>query len=189
MRRFGTLLIVSTLAGACAEKPKPCFGIQKGDRFDIELVERYDENSSFRGGTSSHGAGCGPGWDFSIGGYVTIRVLDQRYDESRTCTGSIITLEPNDASQLEILGARTENIFPHGLFHGELDVRINECEGGMTFQIWDSRPTDDLFAEAEPGSSPFFYLIREYKAFVGCPALSGGSCGEDFVVNVHPHTE
>jgi hypothetical protein len=183
------LVFLSLPSLGCAEKPKPCFGIQKGDRFDIELVEVYDENSSFPGGWSGQRFSCGADWDFSIGDRVTIRVLDQRYDESRTCTGSIVTLEPDYPSRLEILQARTENIFPHGLFHGSLDVRVGQCQGGMTFQVWDRRPTDDLFVDAEPGKSPFFYLIREYAALTNCDAFPEGSCGENFVVNIHPHAD
>ena len=189
MRSAVSVLVFCAVAFGCEEKPMPCFGIEKGDRFDIEIVERYDENSSFRGGTSSHGAGCGPDWDFWIGDLVTVRVLAQRYHEARTCTGSIITLEPEDGSQLEILRSRTENVFPKALFDGLLDVRVGGCDGGLEFQVWDGKPTEDLFAVSVRGDSPFFHVNREYKAFADCPVLPEGSCGDNFVVNIHPHAD
>jgi hypothetical protein len=189
MPRLPFVLLLPTLAFGCTEKPLPCFGVDVGDRFDVELVEVYDETSSFQGGVSIERTKCGSEWDFWVGDKVPIRVLEQRSEESNPCIGSIVTLEPPEGSPLEIVRAKTKNIFPDAIFHGELDVRVGECVGGMTFQIWDRRPTDDLFAEAEPGTPPFFYLIREYQALTNCPAFPGGFCGENFVVNIHPHAE
>jgi hypothetical protein len=181
-RLFVAVVVLGLLA--CGdEDPKPCFGIRVGDRFDVEIVDWYDEE--WVGGMPRNAAdSCRADVGFAVGDVVRLRVVRQVMHEARTCMGSVVALDNPEEFGFELTGDSTGNTVPIELLLGGPSVAVQGCQAGVLLRVTEGRPTDSLFAISSRGTRPFFTLATRTTSVGECAAIPGGTCGDTFVVNI-----
>jgi hypothetical protein len=174
---FLSCLLVTT--AGCADPIEPCYGTKAGKEYDIELLERWDDDSSYAGGSNAYGAGCGPDLDIWEGDRVRILVEDHEYHGAATCENAVFRPVAPEEHGWEILSARPQGV--QVVLFGQFEARIGDCEGLLQMYVHEKRPAPDLYSPPQLGEPPYFFLDRQFRSS-NCPV----SCGDRFVVQIHP---
>ena len=192
----GLLLCVCVVCLACKE-PGPCYGLSVGDRLAIELLEPYDEDSSFEFdlGFTPAPPRCGRDFDLTAPSMLDVRVVEQV--DSMLCKHNVVELESEIPWELgarsetfSVAGGKNDNIveaFHHTTFAG--------CEGRWGIQVLGQvEPFGEKgnpFLKPKTGKKPPIIMARGIIAdslTTECAAsLSDGvrGCTDFFVVTLH----
>jgi hypothetical protein len=176
------LIFVAATAG-CAEPRGPCYGTKVGQEYDIELLERWDEDSSYdraSSGPYSYGAGCGPDLDIWEGDRVRILVEGHEYHGAASCRNAVFRPVAPEQHGWEILGSRPQGT--KDVFFGQFEARLGDCEGLLEIEVTEIDQAPNLYSAPVPGKLPNFVLDRQFLSS-NCPAIW---CGDLFVVQIHP---
>jgi len=173
--RVVSVLVCLLMAAACSKDP--CFPGSKGKQYRITIVERWDENSRFPGGTQ-RGANCPIDFDLKPGSSIGVQV-DSFNVEAQGCpcgTGPVV--EAPEGWTWNPKGFVT----CRGNFFGlEAEVRKGSCGGILLLSIQSSRvPTGDVV----PGEAPVAYLQRNFQTDGTTCQPGAGICGDRFVVEI-----
>ena len=182
-RRCFLLGFAAASTTACSDPIEPCYGTKAGREYDIELLERWDEDSSYERASSSpyaYGAGCGPDLDIWEGDRVRIVVEGHEYHNAAACENAVFRPVAPEDHGWEILSSRAQAAT--SVFVGQFDARIGDCEGMLQMVVEDIARASSLFNAPVPGKLPNFVLERLFRSD-NCPARS---CGDAFVVQIHP---
>jgi hypothetical protein len=177
------LLSFLLATAGCAEPRGPCYGTKVGQEYDIELLERWDEDSSYDRASSSpypYGAGCGPDLDIWEGDRVRILVEGHELHGAAACRNAVFRPVAPEQHGWEILSSRPQQA--KVVFFGQFDARLGDCEGLLQIDVDEIAPAPDLYSPPVPGEKPNFVLERLFRSG-NCPAIS---CGDAFVVQIHP---
>jgi hypothetical protein len=154
--------------------------------YDIELLERWDDDSSYERITSSpypYGESCGLDLDIWEGDRVRILVEDHEFHVASGCKSAVFRPSNPEEHGWEILSSMSQ-AGSSTIFVGQFDARIGECEGLLQIEVREIDPADNLYSATQRGELPNFALNRQFKS-TDCPAI-GDSCGDWFVVQIHP---
>jgi hypothetical protein len=187
MQITSRLVLLCAFCGiGCQDARKPCYGIQIGEEYEFELVERWDEDSSYERsytGPYAYGDGCGPDLDIWEGDRVRVIVEDQALHTAAECIGSLVRLSDPETHGWEILQSSNANQYPRHPFFGQFSVRIGDCEGRLQLRVLEIHGAPDLESVSPPGEMPYFVLDRTFNTS-SCPVVQGTGCGDHFVVNI-----
>ena len=178
------LLSFVLATAACTDSIEPCYGTKAGREYDIELLERWDDDSSFKRNHNSpypYGAGCGPDLDIWEGDRIRIVVEGHEYHGAAACENAVFRPVAPEEHGWEILSSRAQAA-NSVVFVGQFDARVGDCEGMLQLVVDEIRQAPDLYRAPVPGELPNFVLTRDFLSS-NCPAVS---CGDAFVVQIHP---
>jgi len=182
LQSWVVILPLSQVLLGCRGEPNACYGVELGAQYDIELIEIYDENSSFLG--AGYNAGCGPDFDIEAGDKVRVEVQGQKAHPANDCLGSIVTVVDPASHGWDILKLRNENKFPRQVFLGQFEASIQGCEGLLQIYVDVRRTPPSLFSVSEPGKEPYFIFDRTFVTS-SCPATEENGCDDQYVATIH----
>ena len=89
---------IAPLLLACSSELEPCYGLAVGERYNIELIEVYDESSSFEFQMNPGPETCGREFDLQEGDVLEVHVVEQiRWD---FCKHNVVELESQQPWEL-----------------------------------------------------------------------------------------
>ncbi len=177
------LLSFVLATAACTDSIEPCYGTKAGREYDIELLERWDDDSSYRRNTDSpypYETGCGPDLDIWEGDRIRIVVEGHEYHNAAACENAVFRPVAPEEHGWEILSSKRQQ--STDVFVGQFDARIGDCEGMLQLVVDEIAPAPDLYSPPVPGKLPNFVLERLVRSG-DCPAIN---CSDLFVVQIHP---
>lgn len=178
-RRQSLSLIFLAATAGCAKPIKPCYGTEAGQEYDIELLERWDEDSSYAGGSNAYG----PDLDIWEGDRIRIVVESHEHHGAAGCKNAVFRPVAPKEHGWEILSSRPQEASM--VFVGQFDARIGDCEGLLQMYVDERRQAPDLYSAPHVGEPPNFFLDRQFLSS-DCAAIDQGGCGDRFVVQIHP---
>lgn len=180
---------------ACSRDEGPCYGLSIGDRYRIELLEVYDETSSFEFDLGQPvPPTCGEDFDLHAGDVLTVRVVGHIRDDS--CDLNVVELESPPPWDL---GPRRSRFPLLGSVNGQImdasySASIAGCPGRWGFEVQGRREPNGAegnpFVTPEPGGFPPILLARGFipdEVTPECAAFlpaSGAACVDFFVAVV-----
>lgn len=179
---------------AC-ERPGPCFGLGLGERYQVQLLERYDEQSSYDfelGGPAPRS--CGADFDLKPTDGVTVRVVEQQQGDP--CDVNRVEIESSVGQELGPPAPREFALLQgtSSVFQAYRSATIAGCAGvwGLVVksQVEPEGEDGNPFLEATPGEVPPIVLVRGFSVdemTPECRALLGEgtvTCMDQFVAEV-----
>jgi len=175
LRWFIGLLACLALVAACSKDP--CFPGSKGKQYRITIVERWDENSRFPGGSSSF-SGC-PGDLDLIPGTSFVIQIDSFSVEAQGCScGKGPVVQAPDGWTWKEMGA----VACGGNFFAlSADGQKGACSAMVRVSVDTSRiPTGDEV----PGEPPVAHLERIFQSNATTCDPVPTVCADSFVVEI-----
>jgi hypothetical protein len=177
------LLSFLLATASCTDPIEPCYGTKAGRDYDIELLERWDDDSSYDRNTGSpypYETGCGPDLDIWEGDRIRIAVEGHEYHHAAACRNAVFRPVAPEQHGWEILSSRPQAASV--VFVGQFEARIGDCEGLLQMVVDEEAQAPNLYSAPVPGEQPNFVLERLFRSN-NCPTAS---CSDAFVVQIHP---
>lgn len=173
--------LLVALGLGCNDDAEPCYGLEVGERLEVEVVEHYDQSSRFTGALQNVNNYCPAGLDLSPGDVAKVRVERQVFSEVTSCRSSLFVVENPEELGWQGVEAGNSNVVPIPFLFSRFPAVVGGCAGGVSLAIDIGRPTSNLTAVSEPGTDPFFYLRREVVVDDDC---AFAPCLDEFVVSI-----
>lgn len=139
----------------CKDEAEPCYGLEVGERLEVEVVEHYDPSSWFTGALQDHGEYCPDDLDLSVGDVAEIRLERQVIrDGPATCWTSLFVVENSDEVGWQEAAFDNSNVTPIPFLFGRFAAVVGGCAPGISLAIDSKRPTSNLMAVSEPAMIP-----------------------------------
>lgn len=195
MRLFCVFLLTAAGLAGCVTN-EPCYGLKVGQRLKVELIETYDENSSFEFEWGNFlTPKCPAKLDLTAPSELTVRVVAQ--PKGNFCLENVIELESSVPRELgEPVGATQP--FGADVISGAFRTTIEGCNGlwevGVLHRGEPGGAEGDPFLPppAEKGVPPMIF-VRQFSAnppiSPECEAFLGGQgyyCYDFFVTQLSP---
>lgn len=146
---------------AACERPGPCFGIDLGQRYQVRLLEIYDESSTFVYDPGGYvWPSCGADFDLQPSAEVTVRVTDQLRRD--LCDVNVVELESPVRDELGPPTPAYAYSLTHGptsgIFQVYREATIAGCVGTWGVVVRSNTGSDGAdgnpFLEPQPGETP-----------------------------------
>lgn len=171
------------LATGCGGNPD-CFGWKQGHRYAVEILERYDENSSFeffQGGMRGNNAPCGNEFGPHVGETITVVPTNLGPDD-RPCQSLRGEVRPRPPLEgVENIARPPDS---GDVLLADYVGTLNGCETFWLNRFYRPRPIRDVFETPSPGRRPPVVLERIIETRGSPPNCGTFGCLDYFVVHV-----
>ena len=197
---IGVVAATLLLAG-CSHDYQPCMGMEVGNRYELDLVEVWGEESSYPGGETLSFYSCPTELGLSAGAKPVVEVVGHGFDDKNPCKTARVEILNTEELGLDVVEWKNDLGSPRELFTSTLTVSFEDCVVALELAGRHGRGNGDTFVDSVPGEEPFFVLGRDFGG--SCPVITANGCneryqetcsglgytpsgcGEQFVLNVH----
>jgi hypothetical protein len=172
---------------ACGQvQTRPCFGLQRGDRIELTVIEPYDPTSHYPYAASYSASSCELGFDLADGQVLEATVVDMRSDDTADCQTGIAQMGPVGGWTWQL--ASQQSPPPDLLLYGSYAATMGQCTGSVQMKLHSDQTP---FVPPIVGQVPHVLLERQFQGNASNPACpSVGTvvgtelvCASTFVVD------